>query len=307
MTDATRDRLNKFVGPYPARGSILMAAGVLAIRNTFAVRTDDGYGSPPVAGYPYPAIGFWSAEFDNRTTAPEGGAAGAITGEYLYGVAEFEIDGDTPLPFQRVYVVDNQTVSLDDNDGLRGVAGIVTEVRNGKAFVYVGPVACAPFAAFESLDLGAFRLNTGAALAAYSVGVNDGIAISEGVQYVWEANPVAADTIWSGLALPADVDLTLPISVMLLVSRTGTNDEVPVTVGAYLHQEGEAITATTDIGGSTAASTAATTLTDLLTYDLDPADYPAAPRLLSLSLLPGAALDADIFNLHAVGVAYVRK
>ena len=132
--------------PIPAQGSYPMAANTLIPGGTLVTIDSSGNANSPATNDASgnPAVGIAKLTYNNKTGSPAGGSAGDLTCEVVYGVGGFAISGTTPKARDRVYVVDNQTVSIDQN-GTRGFAGVVIEVRtiNGvaQAFVFVGPIA----------------------------------------------------------------------------------------------------------------------------------------------------------------------
>jgi hypothetical protein len=146
MTAIANFRLTDYAGLQPAKGTFEAAADVLFYGGTIATQDANGRADEVTAGQH--ALGMVVADTDNRTTSPEGGAAGALNVEVRYGVNAWDYTGTAPQTGDIVYVVDNQTVSLDSSNGTRGIAGIVSEVRTdhlgvAQAFVFQGPVAIA--------------------------------------------------------------------------------------------------------------------------------------------------------------------
>src|SRR6185295_4452370 len=178
MADITAERLPKSTGEIPSKGTYSMAANTLLYKGQIV--TQDSAGRAAVPGTGQNAVGIANATYNNRTGAPSGGAADAIKAEVEYGVQGLAFTGTAPKPGQVVYVVDNQTVSLDPT-GSRGVAGICSETKNatgddGLCYVFMGPIALALAVAEQGgmsidLPLGSFRLASGAAIPAFSNGV----------------------------------------------------------------------------------------------------------------------------------------
>lgn len=161
MTAIANARPTEFGPPSPAVGTAPSAADQLFYKNTLVSRDAEGRAVVPSDGDGFNAYGVARALFDNRTDSEAGGDDDDLDVDFLYGVFAFDIDGDDPLPQDTVYVVDNQTVSVDNSggSGLRGVAGIVSEVRavNGRnqAFVHITPAVVALAAAVEALKYSA--------------------------------------------------------------------------------------------------------------------------------------------------------
>jgi len=308
MAATTSQRATKFAGVVPSRGTYPMAANELIVGGTIVCVNASGQAVAGVDGEGFNAVGKASQDYDNRTTAPEGGGAGAIDAGVEYGLFGWAYTGTAPIAEDIVYVVDNQTVSLDSNGGTRGIAGVVTEVRDSMVYVWMGPhvSALTQGSGVVNVPLDSFRTAAGAAIAAFNDGAADGFVVSEGLMYRYNVSSTAP--IWTTVAMPADLNPAVDVVVHMLASREGSADtDVVVTVAAFFQTVGAAYTADADAGGDTGALAAATTVVAELTLALAAADVPAAPCALSLSLVPDAALDADDLNIHAVWLEYARK
>lgn len=145
MAATTTVRNTEFAGLSPARGTYPVAANTLIIKGTIVCLNASGQAVPGVDGEGFHAIGKASHTLDNRTGSDLGGAAAAADVEVEFGVFGF-IGSDSPATNDVVYVVDNQTVSAADPDTDRGLAGVVTEVRNGLTYVFMGPHVVGPIA-----------------------------------------------------------------------------------------------------------------------------------------------------------------
>lgn len=138
MASVVHDYQPNFAGPVPAKGTLGCAANIRIPGGTIVTVDSDGRADVPTAGQN--AVGIALATFDNRTTAPEGGAADAINVEVLYGVFELNYTGTAPKQGETLYVVDNVTVSTDSSSATRGIAGQCTaQHTTGKCDVWVGP------------------------------------------------------------------------------------------------------------------------------------------------------------------------
>lgn len=170
-------------GDYPVNGSFTPAADQLFPFNTIVTRDSSGNAvSPSTADASgFPAMGVSRATYDCRTESldpPE-------SIEVAYGVRGFPYTGTTPIPGDTMFVVDNQTLSVDSNGGVRGTAGPCVDVRDGKAYVWFSPIVAAdamgvPEAVVQSRALslgfadltdadGSQSFNLGAALPANAV------------------------------------------------------------------------------------------------------------------------------------------
>lgn len=144
MTATTTERFTKRTSmQMPARVTLPAAASTLYLKGTIAcIDANDRAAVPTTPGTDgVDAVGVHSATVDNSA-----GANDAASVEIEAGVFGFLIDGATPSPGDKLYVVDNQTVSASSDDGAagtRGFAGVCTEVRGGQAYLVMSPVAIA--------------------------------------------------------------------------------------------------------------------------------------------------------------------
>jgi hypothetical protein len=149
MTATTTERLTKDYGDLPHVGTLPQAANTLILKGTLVSRDSSGRANPYAettdGSASLPIQGVAQETFDNRTTAPEGGGAGAINCELEYGVREFLYTGSTPVPGSTMFAVDNQTVNLSSTTtaggGTRGIAGYAVAVNttNTTVRLLVGP------------------------------------------------------------------------------------------------------------------------------------------------------------------------
>lgn len=145
MTATTTFRMTQASGLVPSKGTYGCATNVLILGGTMVSVDADGRADVITNGQNI--CGVAVATIDNRTTAPEGGAADALKCDVAYGVHGFAYDGTAPEPGDVVYALDNQTVTLDSNSGVRGVAGYCSELREGLCWVYISPVVSGEIAA----------------------------------------------------------------------------------------------------------------------------------------------------------------
>jgi len=336
MTATASYRLTEMGPLVPSKGTLEVAANILLIGGTIVTVDGDGRADVVTAGQN--AAGIAAADYDNRTTAPEGGGAGAIKAEIQFGIAGLAYDGTAPEAGQVVYVLDNQTVTLDSDSGSRGIAGYCSELRDGLCWTLMGPaiVGQIVIAATEAAQLDqaqididaaeadivalqtdalverifvpvtAFTLPAGAPLVAFSDGAADGLAVDEGIMYRWNVD--ATVPIWTTVPLPDYLDGAEDVIVRLLVSREGAVDtDLTMVLGAYFVSAGEVYTADTNCGGATAALSETTKFVVEKPVTLDAADVPVAPLLLSLSVVPTTALlNTDDANLHGVVIEFTR-
>jgi len=306
MTATTIERSFNITAPLtPARGTFPIAANTLLLFGTIACLDASDRLAVPGAGLD--AVGILPQTYRNRTTDPSGGAAGAIDGEVIYGVHGLLIDGTTPRPRQVVYVVDNQTVSVDPAGG-RGIAGIVSEVRteNGvaRAYVYMGPhvVAFVRGAVDIELPLAGFRLATGAAVPAFTGGSADGYNLTDSEALTLRINDDSTTAFWQSVRIPEHVPAGAVVELHVLASRVGALDVAAVllTAAAFANREGVAY----DAGSALTIApfgvmAGATKVVHELTGAISGVQ---GGDVLSVSLTAAAGLDDDDLAIHAVWI-----
>ncbi len=341
MTATTSMRMTDFAGLVPARGTFPIAADTLILKGTQVALDSAGRAQEAntIANGAVTAIGRASATYDNRTGSVLGGSAGAVDVEVEYGVFEwFSAGGGDAIAADDVgkvcYMVDNQTVALTNDTDTRGLAGLITEVRGEKIFVWQGPhvAALIVIAASEAsqldtaqTDIDALQADaltaqacieiplnsfvvksTGAPLVAFNDGVADGFDYIEGVGYRFNVASTAA--IAAAVGLPNDLDDAAAIVLHVMGARVGASDTTAaLTVEAFIQTVGAAYDADANAGGATTAFAAATTVVSEVTLSIAAGDVPAAPAVLSITLVPTAALDADDLRILRVWVEYTRK
>jgi len=306
MTDVAAARLTPSKGEFPANGTFGMAANTLLYYGQIVGLDSAGRACVPGAGID--AIGVARQTFDNRTAGPTGGAADALDAEVAYGVRGFLISGTTPKPRQIVYVVDNQTVSLDP-DGGRGIAGIVSEVsvRNGvtQAFVCMGPHIIGAIRAPVDIDLplGGFRLASGAAVPAFGAGTADGYTLADSEALCIRINDDSTTVFWTAVRLPETVPAGAAIKLHVLASRIGAADVAAelLTPTVFANREGVAYDAGASlVTGNFALMAGATKVVHERTVDITGA---LGGDVLSVSLVAAAGLDEDDLAIHAAWIS----
>lgn len=307
MTATSVERMTNLTAPLtPAHGTFPIAANTLLLKGTIACLDSADRLAVPGAGLD--AIGILEATYLNRTTDPGGGAAGRIDGEVRYGVHEWLISGTTPRPRQVVYVVDNQTISVDPT-GNRGIAGIVSEVRteNGvaRAYVFMGPHVIASIRGGLDVDvpLGGFRLATGAAVPAFAVDVADGFTLADSEALSLRINNASTTVFWNAVKLPEQVAAGSVVTLHVLASRVGgANTAVAVlTPTVFANREGVAYDAGASlVAGSFGVMAGATKVVHELTL---PVTGALGGDVLSVSLVAAAGLAADDLVIHAVWIS----
>jgi len=146
MAALTIERMTKFAGVVPARGTYPIAANTRIFKGSLVVLNSSGQAIPgnTIANGAAIAVGRSSATYDNRTGSEAGGAAAALDVEVEFGVFAWDSAGAADLIAaddvgKLAYVVDDQTVALTSSTGARIAAGVITEFRNGQAYVWMGP------------------------------------------------------------------------------------------------------------------------------------------------------------------------
>lgn len=341
---ATREIDKRFAGQYPTRGTFGVKANTLIKRGwTLCVDAATGYAEPGAVDAGHNAAGIASSNYDNRTTAPSGGAAGAIDAEVEYGVFGRAINGTEPKPGDTVFVYDNEAITLDSNSNARGVAGSVVEVRDSIAYVYFGPhvVGLVALAAVDqaniaqlqvdvdaaevdidaleadaltaqaqiSIPITSWRVSTGAAIPAFSDGVADGFALVDSEALGLRINDDSTTIFTTSVAMPQDLDDTADVVVHLLGFRVGAADtNACVTIGAFFQTVGAAHTADTNCGGDSSTFGAATTVVSEETLTIAAADVPAAPCNLTLTMVvKNTTLADDDLVIVSTWLEYTRK
>lgn len=342
MAAATAPRNTEFAGLIPARSTVGMATAEIAFKGTIATINAGGYAVEGAAADGFNAIGKFSATFDNRATAPEGGANAAIDAEIEHGVFGWAYNGTAPKSGQVVYVYDNQTVSIDSDSGTRGIAGYCSETRNSKCYTLMGPTVVAQIviAAAEAADLDtaqtdidALQVDAATTNALIRVPLTsltksdatpigkfaDGadttfglnIADSEALCVRWN-NHATPGTALCQVELPYDLDDAGPINLEFVASKSGATlgDATTLTIAAYIITVGDLHDADTNCGGVTNAlvgdATAKTTA--LLSRTIAAGDVPVGARSLTMSITPTAGkLGTDDLLIHSIGVRYTKK
>lgn len=312
MTATTTARINKTAGFHlPRIGTYGAAANSLFLKETLVVRDSAGRAAVPTDGDGLDCIGVARNTYDNRTGSEYGGAADAIDVEVTYDIVECDVDGTAPLAKDIVYIVDNKTVSLDSNGGTRGIAGVVTEVRDSKAFVWAGPHVAALAAGSIgaiNLPLGSFRIaSSGAAMAAFAAGSADGIdptAESFGIRWNDDSTVAFAQCV----PMPVDYKSGSPMAVLVSGYRVGSADATAaLTLAVFFHVAGAAFSADADAGGATTAFDGATTVVTTESRTIAGADVPAGATSMAFTMVPSAALDDDDLVVTRVTILYARK
>jgi hypothetical protein len=311
-------------GEVPVRGTYPAAANKLFPKGTIVQRDASNRATPGAAANGFPAVGVSNHTYNNLTGSPLGGANDALDVEVLAGVFGFDYIG-TPKPGETVWVADNQTVT--STASTNGVAGVVTEVRDGQCFVWMGAHVAPLFSDDSGLEsevstledeLGArvptidFNISsariysTGAIAPAFTAGVADGFdPTAESIGFRFNDDSTAAIAL--SAAIPPDLDGAEDMIVHVQGYRVGSLDATAaITVGAFFRVVGAAFNADSTAGGPTTAFDGATTVVTDETVTLALADVEVGPGSILLTLVPTAALDDDDLVITAVYATYKR-
>jgi hypothetical protein len=350
MTALSIERMTKFAGQFPARGTYGIKANVRIFKGALVGKDSAGRAMPgdTIANGCLAALGKASATYDNRTGSALGGAADAVDVEVEYGVFGFvsATGGGDDIAADDVgkvcYVVDDQTVALTNGTDTRGIAGLITEVRDGQVFVWMGPhvVALIVIAASEAsqldtaqVDIDALEADASTANAYVHVPLTsfldaDGdplakfvsagsptfgfnLADSEALNLRWN-NDATPGTALCQVSLPPDLDDTANAQLEFLCSKSGATvgDATTLTITAFILTAGDLHDADADAGGVTDAlvGNAAAKTTKKLTRTIAAADIPASAHTMTFTVAPTAGLlGTDDLMLHSVRLRYKRK
>jgi hypothetical protein len=343
MTAIAHARNTTTAGQFPSKGTLAVAANTLCFRGTIACVDSDGRTTPGALNAGLNAAGIYASTYDNRTTAPDGGGAGAIDAEIEYGVFELLYSGTAPTSGAVLFVLDNQTVTLDSNGGARGIAGQCVEVTaTGKCTVWMGPhvvgmiavgavvaadldtaeaaidvleVDAATANAYVHIPLTSFTAADGTPLAKFASGDDTtfglNIADSEALCIRWN-NHATPGTALCQLSLPVDLDDAAPAQLEFLCSKSGATigDATTLTLTAFITAAGDLHDADLNCGGVSDAlvGDATAKTTKKLTRTIAAADIPESAHSLTFTVTPTAGkLGTDDLLLHSARLRYTRK
>lgn len=264
-----------------------------------------------------PAVGVSEAYHNNLTGSEMGGLDDSGFVEIEHGIHFFSYVGAAPLFGQTLYVVDNQTLSVDPSTG-RGVAGVATEVRTLDGVAQVG-CFFGPATANEAIEnasalvipipLTELRLAAnGGPIIAFGDGTADGFQLTDSEALSLRINDDST-TVFACTIPLIDHDDSQDLVLHVTGFRVGSADvaDVALTVGAFFHTLGAAHTADANAGGETTAFTAATTIVSEETLTIAAADVPAGPCTLTLTFVVTSELDADDLCLLGMWITGARK
>lgn len=324
MTALSQERMTNFAGPYPARGTYGIKANVRIFKGAQVGIDSAGKAMPAdtIANGCVMIVGKSSATYDNRTGSELGGLVDACDVEVEYGVSQWanSSSGDaiTEADVGKVcYAVDDQTVAKTSNGATRPVAGVITEVRSSKPYVYQGPGAgsVAGLTAIMPIPLASLLDPDGDPLAKFADGASAvpgfNLADSEALNLRWN-NHATPNLVFGQIALPPDLDDTQDAQLEFLCSKSGATvgDATTLTVTAFILAAGDLHDADANAGGVTnaIAGAAAAKTTAVLSRTIAAADIPAGARSMAFTFKPtDGTLGTDDFMVHDVRLRYTRK
>lgn len=350
MTALAIERNTNFAGLVPARGTYPIKANVRIFKGGIVGLDSAGRAMPgdTIANGCVKVVGKASATYDNRTGSVLGGAADAVDVEVEYGVFDWisATGGGDDIVADDVgkvaYVVNDQTVALTNNTDTRAIAGLITEVRDDRPYIWMGPHVAAMLViaaseasqldtaqtdidalqadaltanAFMHIPLTSFLDADGDPLAKFvsagspTFGFN--LADSEALNLRWN-NDATPGTALCQINIPPDLDDTANCTLEFLCSKSGATvgDATTLTVTAFIISEGDLHDADANAGGVSNAlvGNAAAKTTDVLSVTITAANMPANPRSMTFTVTPTAGtLGTDDLMIHAVGLRYQRK
>ena len=330
MASTNVSRLTEAGPPIPAMGSLSCAANQFFAPGTIIQKDANGRAVSPATAdvSALPAFMIASSLTDNRTGTtqfPNTGLNDGAIVEGVFGSNAFALSGTAPVEGQTVFVVDNQTFSIDSLNGTRGVLGVCVQVQVYSAtvtkyFILVGPLALA----FALASNGAYaRMNlpitsglvtaTGAPMALSAAGGVAGTAIADAKSAVvkWFPNATPGG-VSINIAYPPDMDPTKPIVFKAELSKSGATvgDACTLTVAAFDVAPGALDDAVANFGGVTSAIVGNATAKTVTTVSLSmvAAATHAYPNTLALSITPTAGtLGTDNLHMHSAYLEYTKK
>jgi hypothetical protein len=165
------------------------------------------------------------------------------------------------------------------------------------------------------IDIRAAILAAGTPMAAFAnnASSNPGVTLdnSKAVGIRWNNNASQA-AIWSSFELPGDADVTKPMVVVVLASKSGATvgDATTFDVGLYEQVAGALEDATTNLGGTTGALTGNATAKTVskLTLGIPANTFTAGPHRVSVSLKPtDGTLGTDDAVCNGFWLEYTKK
>lgn len=316
----------------PSRGTLPCAANQLIPKGTMVQRDSSSRAVSPgdADASGLPVFGVSCATYDNRTGSENGGGAGDIDIEIEYGVHGFAYSG-SPKPGDLMYAVDNQTISPTKSS--RGLAGVCTEVRDGKCFIVMGPVADGVISALATTDSDVDALTVsetsaqgcieiplrnwalaadGSAIPAFSNGVADGFSLVGSEAFGLRINDDSTTSFATSVGLPNDLDDEAAVVIHALVSKSGATDadDAKLTFGWFQNPADALYDASSNAGGDTDAIDGVTTAKTVkeITFSVAASAVPAAPAAITLTMVvKNGTLATDDLIIHRTWLEYTKK
>jgi len=350
MTALAIERNTNFAGVVPSRGTYPIKANVRIFKGGQVGLDSAGRAMPvdTIANGCLKIVGKSSATYDNRTGSVLGGAAAAVDVEVEFGVFQWisATGGGDDIVADDVgkvaFGVDDQTVALTSNTDTRAIAGLITEVRDARPYIWMGPHVAAMLViaaseasqldtaqteidalqadaatanAYVPIPLSTFLDADGDPLAKFvsagtpTFGFN--LGDSEALNIRWN-NDATPGTALCQISLPADLDDAADMHLEFLCSKSGATvgDATTLTVAAFIVAEGNLHDADANAGGVSNAlvGNATAKTTDVLAVTLLAADVPALAHTMTFTVTPTAGtLGTDDLLMHSARLRYTRK
>lgn len=155
------ERMTDFAGVVPSRGTYPIAANTKIEKGKIVCLDSSGRAieGTTLSGGATVAVGKASSTVNNLTGSDLGGSAEAADQEVEFGVFGWKNSSSTDEianddAGKVAYVVDDETVALTSGSSARTPAGIISEVRNSKVYVWMSPAVAKLAAAMALADAG---------------------------------------------------------------------------------------------------------------------------------------------------------
>ncbi len=159
---------------------------------------------------------------------------------------------------------------------------------------------------FIPIPLNSWCTDTGTPLGVF--GANPGFSLVDSEAFGIRINDDDTEVFVTSVVMPPDLDDAADVVFHVMGFRVGSSDVTTVlTMGAFFQTVGAAHTADSDAATATGAFAAATTVVSELTCAIAATDVPPAPAVLTLTMIPDAALDADDLVIIGTWLEYTKK
>lgn len=296
---------------------IPVAASTIIYEGTMVSISSTGYAVPTTSSTG-PVAGIAEATTDNSA-----GTDGAINTIVRLGAFWRPNHATHTLDISYVgkpcYASDNNTLSSYSSDG--PFAGIVAAVDLAMGVLCVFDLAALTLSAqaastnFVAAPLGGAILAAGTPMAAFADNAGasaPGVSLVNSKAFGIRWNNYATQTpVYTGFNLPADIDLTAPITVKVRCSKVGATgtDLTTFDVAIYPQTTGALHDAGTNAAGTTGAiSNLATKTVQEVSVTVTAANLGVAGDPVTLSIQPtNGTLGTDDMVVHAVRLVYKMK